>query len=332
MYLQIDENEQRHIYSCLLVGGQEFQKVKKSLAKLNREDDAIDEELTLNAKLRREFNPRAEEEARERARAKDPTQLDLEEAASSGETGGMRSTVRGPGVLDAIDLFDALWNGGFAVGLPDVEDWSIEQRGAVQEWLGQVVAAHTIGGTIPEMPEPMLDVTWSVERVHELLALGPYRVEEAVNDEQIGTGFEVGRDGMVDDVASFIVDDVYADERAAEIRAAALNVRVLQTADMSDEDVERFAALGPWEAVDADDGVGMTFFVRAGTQTEFCESMADALGRAARYNRSIAERREAMDAEDAAIDRASEALQSTLTELGALADQNAIGAGVERAD
>jgi hypothetical protein len=80
MQLVIDEAEQAHIYSCLLVGGQEFSKVKKSLAKLNRDDASIDEELSLNAKLRREFNPRAEEEARERERAKrDPAQIALDE-------------------------------------------------------------------------------------------------------------------------------------------------------------------------------------------------------------------------------------------------------------
>jgi hypothetical protein len=68
--LIISEEQQLHVYACLQAGGEAFAKAKKSLAKVNREDPWIDGELTLNAELRRIFNPRAEEEAREAERAK----------------------------------------------------------------------------------------------------------------------------------------------------------------------------------------------------------------------------------------------------------------------
>lgn len=70
MQLVISEEQQLHVYACLQAGGEAFSKAKKSLAKVNREDPWIDGELTLNAELRRIFNPRAEEEAREAERAK----------------------------------------------------------------------------------------------------------------------------------------------------------------------------------------------------------------------------------------------------------------------
>jgi hypothetical protein len=297
MQLTIDESEQTHIYSCLLVGNVEFGKVKKSLAKLNREDDQIDEEIALNAKLRRIFNPRAEEEARAKSR-NDPAQLDID-VASSGETGGgilAGQTVKlntGPATT-LEEVRDGLLELGIAVMLDVIDDeWSDEEfaaAGAYVEAQRALIAAgeSPVDGLAPECVERD---GMGVARLRELLAVGPYRVE-AAETEDIGTEYEVGKDGVVDGVDSFLVEDVLADKLDAEIRAARLNRTELQRADLSDDEITEWGMKGPWMAVEElhENPDENEWIVAAGTQKDVCESKDEAYGRAARYNRSIAER------------------------------------------
>lgn len=290
MQITIDEREQAHLYSCLLVGNAEFLKVKKSLAKLNREDEAIDDEIARNAELRRIFNPRAEEEARERSRAKDPSQMDLTEAGSSGETGGgtpagQTFSLKTPAEMTDDELRDALLAIGFTVSLEDLENWPQEEFEAVAAWAGEVVAARINDCAVPDEPECLAVRAMSNERVAELLAAGPYTVTDA--SEEVGRpSFDVSIPET--DAEEALVDDSFDDKIDAELRAARLNLNALRTSDMSEKDVQAFAAAGPWGIVLE----GENYFIVAGTQRETCDSEADAFGRAARYNRSIAQRKE----------------------------------------
>lgn len=300
MQLVIDEQEQAHIYSCLLVGNAEFGKVKKSLAKLNREDDQIDDEINLNAKLRRIFNPRAEEEARERARSKDPAQMDLTEAGSSGETGGgipagqTFSLNTGP-AKTAAEIRDALLELGIAVQLDSIElefgdetegGWTEDQKSEVVSWIEAARAAQANSEAIPDAPEVVERDGVTVSRMNELLAAGPFSVHEVTGDDIVnGQPFEVQREGAE------TIDSAFADKLDAQIEAAYLNRLELRRADMSDDEIAEWAGKGPWEAkvfVLSDDGNDVDeWYIAAGTQREVCEDEADAMGRAARYNRSI---------------------------------------------
>jgi hypothetical protein len=302
MELRIDEQEQNHIYSCLLVGNAEFGKVKKSLAKLNREDDQIDEEITLNAKLRRIFNPNAEEEARERARSKDPAQMDLTEAGSSGETGGgipagQTFKLKTPADMTNEELRDALLELGLAVQLDTIEAWVDDDWerdvNAVESWIEQSRAAVASGEPLPDEPMLLARDAMPVSRLQELLAAGPWRAQENPSDDVGGTVFNVIRN--VDDMLD--VDSSTDDKLDAEIRAARLNRGALLVADMSDDEVLEWSAKGPWSVAGDGDGEGDNFWhIVAGTQREECESELDAIGRAARYNRSIAQQAtEALD-------------------------------------
>jgi len=306
MQLQIDENEQAHIYSCLLVGNQEFGKIKKTLAKLNREDASIDHEIALNAKLRREFNPRAEDEARERSRKNDPAQLDITDAVSSGETGGGNGTgetfsLTTPDTMTDDDLRDALLAIGLVVSLADIGTFESAEFAAVAEWVGHVVAANTIGGTIPDEPEVLALNSTSVARLVELLACGPYVVVEEI-DEDSTPFFEVQDSTYTGDDDEAALDSQHDDRLDAELRAARLNLNALRTSHMSTDDVDRWADAGPWSASEHP----MGWAIVAGKEREECDSMEDARGRAARYNRQIAERGDGSAPEHSSDDAAKE--------------------------
>lgn len=269
----LDEQEQAHVYSCLLVGNGEFLKVNKSLAKLNRTDDAIDEELQRNAKLRKIFNPRAEEEARAK---EDPRQLTIDdEASSSGETGGStKARLTTPPAPTDVELRDSLLGIGLAVSLADIRAFTAEQREAVVTWLGQVVAANTIGGSIAEEPDVIIETAISVERLQELLDEAPITIQ--VNGEEC---FEV----INTETGSVL--DTLVDHTDAQLRAARIYLRSIRDADMSDADVDEWALTGPWFTHEVVEGKHV---IRAGAETEICADAADAKARAARYNRTIA--------------------------------------------
>lgn len=76
---------------------------------------------------------------------------------------------------------------------------------------------------------------------------------------------------------------------AGRTSAAQLNKTELHRADMSDEEVAEWAGKGPWKPAQIED---LGWFIVAGTQEEFCDSETEAIGRAARYNRQIADREE----------------------------------------
>lgn len=299
MQLVIDEQEQGHVYTCLLVAGEKFGKAKKDLEKLDMDVAAIEEQLGINAKLKRIFNPRAEEEARAKDRAKtDPAQIDLTDVGSSGETGGgipagQTFKLHTGAELTDEELRDALIELGMAVMLQDVVSWSDDEAHAAREFVDAARSALANQEPVPDYPECVYRDGTAVARLAELLAAGPYRAEPSANEDQALAEWNVGRDGVVDGVESFIVDDIYGDKLDAELRAARLNRTELQRADMTDDEILEWGAKGPWGAgarVDGEDGEVHDWYIVAGTQREACESELEAMGRAARYNRSIAQR------------------------------------------
>jgi len=313
MQLVIDEREQAHIYSCLLVGNAEFAKIKKSLAKLNREDDTIDEEIDLNAKLRREFNPRAEEEAREKSRVNDPAQLDIEDAGSSGETGGMRRTVKGPGLMNHVELRDALLDLRLAVPVDELGALGPADFAALVEWVGMVVAAQNGAGRIPDEPAA-LAASIPLDRLEQLLAAGPWRVEEEMGDD--GPFWAVIDSRIPADAAEGEYSDWYDFKVDAEIRAARLNRTELQRSDMAADEEYAWVATGPWQVVGAIDGESESYAIVAGREREQCDSHAEAFSRAARYNRSIAQRQQ----EAAEPARLAQAIADQETEAALVAE------------
>lgn len=251
-------------------------KQKKGAESLDLPTDRIEEELEINRVLRRMMNPHADEDAG----GKDAGQLDIEdEIEGATETGGATKTrLTTPPAPTDEELRDQILAIGLTMALADIRALTRDERSEVTTWLGQVVAANTIGGTVPDEPLSIANGTMSNDRVEELLECGPYGVR--VNAEQC---FEIVHRETTE------VDDTLVDVFDAGLRAARLNLNVLRNADISAEDVERFAFMGPW--MPGDDGDGR-YWIEAGAQNEACESFEDATSRSARYNRAIAAKRD----------------------------------------
>jgi len=75
---------------------------------------------------------------------------------------------------------------------------------------------------------------------------------------------------------------------------------------MTAEEINEWADKGPWGVV----GEGEGYAIVAGNQREDCDSIEDAFGRAARYNRSIAQRHQ----EAAEPDRIAQEIANQETE------------------
>jgi hypothetical protein len=295
MQLVIDENEQEHIYICLKEGAKAFAKQKKAADALELPTEPIEEQLEINRKLRRELNPRAEDEAREASRKRDPAQMDIEEVESSGETGGAtRVSLEGPGRMAPAELRDALFAAGLVVAMTDVGEWENAEVDAVSEWLGRVVAAQNGAGTIPDEPECLVEARpMSVARFEELLAAGPFIVREAHTENE--QNWEVVE---TTDPENPVKTESFDDRRDAELYAADENLYAIRNADLPGEEVDKWAAAGPWVAIaatPAEADASETYSVVAGREREECNSIEEALARAARYNRSIANRAKPAD-------------------------------------
>lgn len=286
----ISEDEQNHIYSCLLAGGKEFEKVKKSLAKLNREDKKVDDEIELNAKLRREFNPRAEEEARERERAKrDPAQMDIADVAgSSGETGGATRTRLAIVGEDErqwtdLELRDGLMECDRMVLLSDIRGWTSSERDASARFIGMCLARQGEDSE-PDEPEHLGLFALTEERVDFLNRAGPWRCVGNPDDADDAETTKIVRDDE-------ITGEVYAeftDGVEAEVKCARLNREFIKNDGMDDALAGRWFGAGPWSAV----GEGEKWYVvlEVDGVKEQATSEEDAHMTAARYNRSVAGR------------------------------------------
>jgi hypothetical protein len=302
----ISEEEQAHIYSCLLVGNNEFAKIKKSLAKLNREDQKVDDEIAINADLRRKFNPRAEEEARERERAKhEAGQLDLEDQIQS-ETGGrtrLRKAVDGDqqntesdtGATDEA-LRDGLLLRDRLVLMSDIRGWNAEERAAAIAWANNDLWEEAIE------PDCVERVAITQERCDALTKAGPYTcrsIPEGADEAEMVVVLIPG--GIVNgEPNEDEVDSQYTDGVEAEIKCARLNRTHMRLGDMPVDQVGRWLAAGPWsiqgqlerqEGQDAAYVADRWYVVDvANEERELAEGEEDARFTAARYNRNLAGR------------------------------------------
>jgi hypothetical protein len=273
MQLVIDEPQQKHLYQCLKEGAKAYNKQKKGAESLELPTDRIEEELEINRQLRRMVNPHGDEDAGEK---KDGRQLDIEdEIEGATETGGATRTHLNTGdAATDLEIRDQLRAIHLTVALRVIHDWQPEVRAGVETWIGQVVAANTLGGTIPDEPDAISRDTVPNERVKERLDAGPYTVIERDGE------FEVEHTGT--HTVKIIFDDVID----AQLEASERNADAIALSDMSEQDEHRWAAAGPWSVVME----GEAFWIVAGREREFVDEQREAFALAARYNRSIAQR------------------------------------------
>lgn len=314
----LDEEQQAHVYSCLLAGGKVWQSMKKNREKLELPTQQEDRELELNAKLRMMFNPKAEEIAREKER-KDPRQQDFtagEGIPSSGETGGghppgetFKAKLRLNGAEiepNDTELRDALLLRDRLVLITDIAEWSPEDRQQVIAWASahQAWTEADVKGDEPEEPECLGLVAFTERRVEGLVDEGPYTLHYTFPDEGDGPATSA-KVYIPEDEATERLEVVfgeYPDTVEAEIKAARLNQAFQRSGEMTPDELLRWLHTGPWEAVGRGDAVDTGTEI-GNTETKpnrwyvvepesiQKERVADrdtARATAARYNRTIA--------------------------------------------
>lgn len=297
MHVILSEEEQAHLYSCLLVGNGEFAKIKKSLAKLNREDEKVDDEINLNAALRRQFNPRAEQEAREEAERKRASreQLDItDQMASSGETGGgnkagqtVKLSLVGEEDIPPTDeaLRDSLLLSGHLVLLADIRRWTSSEREQVVKFLTDVTL--WVPGAETDVPGCVDAVAITQERCDELTRVGPYTTKSLPEGADDSTSVLIILPPETPD-DSEMIEGEYLDGVEAEIQCARLNRDLLRQGDMDDALVTRWLIAGPWEVTSIED---KWYAITNDSQDrERADSEVHARAIAARYNRTLAGR------------------------------------------
>lgn len=313
MKCELDEVQAGHIYSALGVAGNEWQKVKKSLAKLNKEDPTIDAEIALNAHLRRLFNPKADEEARAAEQKKrDAAQLDLTDpnyTGSSGETGGgakagetFKTKLRLEGSEEKAptdeELRDALLLADRMILLADIRGWTSSERDAAVRYAS--APTETVDRKIDaEEPECVGLVALSQKRVDELNKAGPHFIEEdfstekaIAEDEPTSYKIVLPADGLIPKlIVAEVVDGV-----EAEVKCARLNRDLIKHADMDAKTAIGWLGAGPWSVMGEPAGIVEgepnvdRWFVVHDEQKERATSLEDANYTAAKYNRTIAGR------------------------------------------
>lgn len=312
MKCELDEVQAGHIYSALGVAGNEWQKVKKSLAKLNKEDPTIDAEIALNAHLRRLFNPKAEEEARVAEQKKrDAAQLDLTDpnyTGSSGETGGgapagetFKTKLRLEGSEEKVptdeELRDVLLLADRMVLLSDIRGWTSSERDAAVRYAN--VAMNDDKG---EEPECVGLVALSHERIEELNKGGPHLIVEMFSTQGAAhqdepSSYKIMLLGSVVDgqpTSTEVIELV--DGVEAEVKCARLNRDFIKHADMDAKTAIGWLGAGPWSVMGEPAGIVEgepnvdRWFVVHDEQKERATSLEDANYTAAKYNRTIAGR------------------------------------------
>lgn len=316
MQLVIDEEQQEHLYGCLLAGNSEWKGVQKKLAKLNREDDSVERALSVNAGLRKLLNPKAAEEALEAERKKsDPTQLSIEDQpASSGETGGghppgevVKLSLMGKGPEDPPTneaLRDLLLEVDCLILLSDIRGFSNEERTTVVDYAHKVIDfmnSPADDTDAPALPDFLEAIALTKERAEQLNRDGSYKIVENAPGDEEPTEFKV-----VGDPSEELV---FVDPVEAEIKCARLNRQAIKSADMPADLVQKWLAAGPW-SVEAEqrDRIDYWFVVFDG-QKEGADTQADAEATAARYNRSVAGRDEEGNWREPPVRLAEDAVQ-----------------------
>lgn len=308
----LSEEEHAHLYACLLVGNGELQSVKKKLTKLNREDPWVDGQVELNVALRRRFNPRAEEEAREAERRRtDPAQTTIDdEMRSSGETGGRtrkkKDKVAGSiapapeGV--AVDIIadgdapptdqvlrDNLIFADRMVLLSDIRGWTSSDRDAVLEYTRDF---DPMSDVLVE-PDCLRACAMSQERVDYFVHLGPWKTRLDGDDDD--TASTILFLPPINDDDQELIEGEYPDGTEAEILCARKNREIVLESYMEDALVTPWFAVGPWTIVGHGpvDAISRWSVVHLGEdEVEPVQDEATARGRAARYNRQLACRNE----------------------------------------
>lgn len=165
MQLKIDETQQ-HIYISLKEGETAFKRARKSAEHLGLPVDTIDEQITVNKKLRKIFNPKAEEEAWAKQRKKrgereagaNPNQTDLEEETKTVTKEGYEFVNPEATEVLSDDRLRAVVNraqelvgaAGFAlVGIDHVKALTSSTRESLERWARAVVIAHGNGSKLP---------------------------------------------------------------------------------------------------------------------------------------------------------------------------------------
>lgn len=294
MVLLLTEEQQAHVYSCLLAGGKVWAQMKKGREKLELPTEQEDRELELNASLRMQLNPRAEELARARER-KDPNQQDWTDpnvTGSSGETGGghpagevVKLRLDGEST-DPTDenLRDALLLRDDLVLLADIASWTSTERDRVVRYLNGE----------PEAPEMLDLVRLTAERVDALAAIGPYIVRRNLAAGDVFGSTPESYTVLIPEDESIerleVVFGEYTDDVDAEVKAARLNRELIKHMDIADDVVERWVAAGPWswEVVLAGSDTDAAWSVTHDKVSERALSKEDAERTAAKYNRTIA--------------------------------------------
>jgi hypothetical protein len=279
----LDDAQQGHIYGALLLASAHWGKIAKDLAKVQRTEDHVDEELEINRELRRLFNPNPGTEGDD-AEDTDGDQMDLDDELEGGvETGGSTKTrVTTPPALTDEQMRDQLLDLGHHVALGSLRGLGKGGRHVIETWMGQVVAAHTGAGTVPDEPLELHDISMPVEAAQAWLAEGPFTViDRSASDE--GPVFDV------EDTRDHSVKLTLVDPLDAGLAAARENRNVVRNADLTADEVNTWAFKGPWNVVDLGDG---KMQIEAGKEVEKQSdwSFDDACRAAARYNRSIAAR------------------------------------------
>ncbi|MDB4874422.1 MAG: hypothetical protein JWM41_868 [Gemmatimonadetes bacterium] len=200
---------------------------------------------------------------------------------------------------------------GFSIMRGQISAWTKEERDSVIAWIGSCVAAQFGAAAIPDEPTVIADQTISIDRLNELLEAGPFVLQ----------GSDDGWEVMHRETK--VVDITLADKQDAEYYAGKLNRVYAQSSDITLDEIETWALAGPWMPHDDGDG---RFWIASGTESETCESRAEAAARAARYNRTIGERGKASDATD---DLWSDSAPPTIDDDAVQEIQAAKEAGVE---
>jgi hypothetical protein len=192
------------------------------------------------------------------------------------QAGAVFDVSTGPPLTD-VQIRDGVRGIGYALTLSDIRGLSNIERDAAIAWLGTMVAANFGAALIPEHPECLADSLMSTEREESLLEVGPCFVQESGSGENVE--FQVVHRDTREVPGTFV--DFYD----AQVSAARLNRATMLAGAMTSDEVAHWTSVGPWIRDDDESTV-----IHAGTQSEKCDSVGDAVQRAARYNRTIGER------------------------------------------
>jgi hypothetical protein len=193
------------------------------------------------------------------------------------QAGAVFDVSTGPPLTD-VQIRDSLRGAGYALALSDIRRLGNLERDSLLSWIGTLVAAHFGAANITEPPESIADALMSIEREETLIEIGPLFVQESGSGES--AEFQVVHRDTKEIPGTFV--DFYD----AQISAARLNRATMLAGAMTSDEVEHWTSVGPWIRDDDESTV-----IHAGTQSEKCDSVGDAVQRAARYNKTIAARK-----------------------------------------